>query len=554
MPIEYADLVEEQREVADSDNDTVLVLGGAGTGKTTTALWAARRQLERSDQTPPKADRPRARVLFLTFSRTAVARVIERASGVVSGEVGRRIEVMTFHGFAYRLICDFGRYDGAGQDRPRIRSDAETKLLGSRPGDIEYVHLLPEALRLLRSPMIGRLLRNRWSLVVCDELQDTSDEQWELLELLGETARLVLLGDPNQMIYQWIPGVGPHRLEAARARPGCVEVTLPRSSHRDPSQVLPAAAEAILRGEYNHPDVLTAIAQDRMRIYAPIPTADGADQVINQIVILRTEKLRGIGVFVRENSFVEELCTRLSTAGVVHTPVGMSESYGQALRAQTAIMAACTGEADWESVCRELAVYLTSVTRGKVPAAARLLLRGRADSPTLQARLDALHAAIKNAEPDDLQAAALLAGSTWGSLGIVGGQRTWRLAAVAMRPVVAAARRSPRAGRTRGLLEEVETIRTAGILDTGDINAAIVQVMTVNQTKGREADGTILWGRSDDYYGPHGDWRTNGPRLIYVSLTRARTRVVLLLPPDPHPLLAPLLAHATMPKSRGTSG
>ena len=66
-------------------------------------------------------------------------------------------------------------------------------------------------------------------------------------------ARLLLLGDLNQCIYASLPGVmgvGPQRIEAALALPGAVRIDLPEVSHRDPTNILPAAASAILRRDF----------------------------------------------------------------------------------------------------------------------------------------------------------------------------------------------------------------------------------------------------------------------------------------------------------------
>ncbi len=165
------------------------------------------------------------------------------------------MEILTFHGLAYRLLCQFGRYAG-GPAVPLLRGESEAKLALAADGDgaLAYDELLPLALELLApgSP-VRELLADRWSMVICDEFQDTDEEQWRLLELLGERARLVLLADPNQMIYGWRRGVDAGRLHAARARPGVRELLLPAASHRDPTQVLPTAAEDIRRRRFDTP-------------------------------------------------------------------------------------------------------------------------------------------------------------------------------------------------------------------------------------------------------------------------------------------------------------
>lgn len=92
---------DEQTAVVNSTSRLVVVLGGAGTGKTVTALAAARRHLER-----PGAG-ALERVLVLSFSRASVARILERSRGVL-GQLGVRVEVYTFHGLAWSIVRRFG--------------------------------------------------------------------------------------------------------------------------------------------------------------------------------------------------------------------------------------------------------------------------------------------------------------------------------------------------------------------------------------------------------------------------------------------------------------
>ena len=86
------------------------------------------------------------RVLFLTFSRTAVTQILDRSRGILK-DVADRVDVLTFHGFAWRLITDFGRYAGYGPD-PQLRSDAEFVDLHLGPDD--EAAFLDDAERLMR--------------------------------------------------------------------------------------------------------------------------------------------------------------------------------------------------------------------------------------------------------------------------------------------------------------------------------------------------------------------------------------------------------------------
>ncbi|MHB8431626.1 MAG: UvrD-helicase domain-containing protein, partial [Acidimicrobiales bacterium] len=99
--VTFDDLIPAQQDVADQTRPTALVLGGAGVGKTTTALWAARREL--TDHGHRIRPAPDHRILFVTFSRTAVAQIRRRAGGVLTG-IADAVEILTFHGLAYRLL------------------------------------------------------------------------------------------------------------------------------------------------------------------------------------------------------------------------------------------------------------------------------------------------------------------------------------------------------------------------------------------------------------------------------------------------------------------
>jgi DNA helicase II / ATP-dependent DNA helicase PcrA len=159
--MDESDLTPRQREVVEAAEDLVLVLGGAGCGKTTTALWTARAELLRADD-------PSARVAFLTFSRTAVDQISSRSTTALAS-LGDRVEVATFHAMAYRLVRNFGRYVGLGSAIAELQSPAQIRLQGSRVGLLAYDDLLPLALRVVESERVRALLAHRWPLIICDE-------------------------------------------------------------------------------------------------------------------------------------------------------------------------------------------------------------------------------------------------------------------------------------------------------------------------------------------------------------------------------------------------
>jgi DNA helicase-2/ATP-dependent DNA helicase PcrA len=539
--IGYEDLTAEQHKVVDATEATLLVGGGAGTGKTTTALWAGRVQLSRPDSLPHQ------RVLFLTFSRTAVAQILARARRVLVG-IGDRVEILTFHGLAYRLLCQFGRYAG-GPAVPLLGGESEAKLALAADGDgaLAYDQLLPLALELLvpGSP-VRELLADRWSMVICDEFQDTDNEQWRLLELLGERARLLLLADPNQMIYGWRPGVDEGRLQAARARPGVRELLLPAASHRDPTQVLPTAAEDIHRRRFDTPSVQRAVQTGRLVIHAGVDAAARKQVVADQLAALQATGHATVGVFTRTNARTAELSAALTSLGVEHVPIGFPEAYGEALTAMATMTAYTAGRAAWDQVARRLAVFLTATDRAKEPPALALGLVDRAELPPAFARrVEELRGALSDAT-DPLGEGADVARAAWSALGVTRGYRPWTRAAATFAALAARARLLPDSTAALERLQaDVRALRDASMveLDAGDIGA--VQVMNFSQTKGREADATLLVFQDDDFFGHEAEPFPEASRLLYVAMTRARTHVVILLPPWPHPLVAPLQSLAT---------
>ena len=90
-----AGLNEEQRAAADHDGGHLLVLAGAGTGKTTTLCARVARLVERGV--------PHERILLLTFTRRAAREMVDRARAATGGGT-RRVLGGTFHSVGHRLV------------------------------------------------------------------------------------------------------------------------------------------------------------------------------------------------------------------------------------------------------------------------------------------------------------------------------------------------------------------------------------------------------------------------------------------------------------------
>lgn len=531
----WENLTSEQQRVVTATQRRIIVFGGAGSGKTTTALWCARRLLESSNA------KPWHRVLFLTFSRTAVREIVRR-SGRALADVRGRVEIHTFHGFANRVIGAFGRYAGLGRQQPRFISDAEEKLLGKSGPHLTYDDLLPLALKIVRTPRIKRLITERWPLVISDEFQDTDDKQWELLrELCSIGGRMLLLADPNQMIYAGFlgnRGVGPRRVQEATEQADLV-VDLGAPSHRDPSNVIPAMAAAIQKRDFRHVAVRAAIDQGRLKIHPGIADDELLPVLRHEIEIAWAAGRRSIGIFGHGNNSVAKLSASLFDAGVDHVLIGLSEAHAEAL---TTMELAClygVGRASVEDLRLRLAVFVTASVRGPVPSLAQGLTGIGPLPRSISERLSSVTAALT--EATTLGTLVRMAMDVWTRLGTTFGNRSWRQAA---RTFGAMAEQILRRAGTEAdffaeLARQVTQQRADALLDTDVAADRSIQVMNFHQTKGREADVVILVYRTSDWFGRELEPFPSNSRLLYVSLTRARLCNVVILPPTPHPLVSP---------------
>lgn len=531
------DLDCRQRQVLEAvlgTDSKILVLGGPGSGKTTIALWAARGFLE--SNIPALGER----VLFLTFSRAAVSQILSRSPGVISGYEDS-VEILTFHSLAYRLIRGFGRYAGYGLTPPSIQSEARAKLLGHDESQLRYQDLVSGAMSILeRSSGIRELIQSRWGLVICDEVQDTNPEQWDLLQFVA-SRKLLLLGDANQMIYTFIPGVSRAQFDRVREWADRV-IELRPQSHRDPSGAIPALAEAVRTRQFDHPAVTEAFRTGRLAIYTEIEHTRQGHFLANEIGRSRELGSRDVGIFAHSNQAVAELAQQLEDAGIDHVLIGIPEAHAEALVAMTTQCMYAVGLTSPAEIRKSLAVFLTATVRSPYPPSLAKNLIGERPLPApLERALTDLEGALTSAGVGGTVAeVGAITMRSWEGLGITAGYRPWSRAASHFRRLAYSLRNEPVSPDIiNRLVVIVEQSRIEALIDLNYSEKGRVKLMNYHQTKGREADTVIHIFRSDDYFGREMEPFETASRLLHVAISRARKRVVVVLPPNPHPLVEP---------------
>lgn len=514
-----------QEQVLNATEPVLVVLGGAGTGKTTVAAATVRKIL---DNVGKSSAQPR-RALFLSFSRAAVSQIIDRTSATL-GRQADFVEITTFHAFAWHLIRRWGA--AIGLPTPTLISPSEAKLFDAA-GGITYDDLLPLALKLLDIPAVRQHLERRWAVIVSDEFQDTNRDQFELIMRLRGQARLILLGDLNQCIYTNLPGaigVGPERVDAALALPGAQMISLPDVSHRDPTNILPAAAAAIRQRKFDHPAVQAALDSAKLEVrHHPDLSAEGA-LVSSLVTELRAAGHRSVGIFSHHVDATASLSDDLNSSGIAHEIVGLPDSVTSALQAQFEMLCYAAGDATSAAIRRALGIFVTSTERGNSPPPLARMIAGHAVAPpTLSARLTELESNLVSAIsiPEVLD----LVTQVPDGIGLTRGNRAWARSTVLLRALL-----GPRVCRAATIpphgfdhLRERLTDQQVSLLTYSDeSDPTDVQLMGLYQSKGREADATIVILRGNDYFGKEVEPMPVGSKLLYVVLTRARTKTIVL--------------------------
>jgi DNA helicase II / ATP-dependent DNA helicase PcrA len=443
---------------------------------------------------------------------------------------------------------------GRGRRRGRVTSPTRTGLRRCRgvrnptgprcgqPGGLwispclTYDQLVPAARQLLAIPTIAEHYAGRYGVVICDEFQDTDGDEWAFLQAIAPTARRILLGDVNQCIYGGFkPGVNPAaRIAAALAIPGAVAIDLPAASHRDPTGVLPAAAEAARQRRFDDPAIKVAASSGRLSI-TRIISGNGHAEVIDLAREARAQA-HTVSIFTHTIAATTSLSDALRQAGLNHEQVGFGHAYGEALPAQLALVQYALG--DNVSPRRPLAVFTAACNGGNglPPVATQMLNKS---NPTLERAIQRLAGDLRatgGATPDLDRLADVVA--TAARIGTIRGQETWSQAAQRTRRALRAAKDQTLAGITTELMRA----RDEPLVGNHTPPRCSIEVMNLHRTKGREADNTNLLLGPDEYYGSEGEPFPDGSQLLYVVMTRARRQAHIVVTASAHPLWQPLVA------------
>jgi len=375
--VDYAsDLNPEQLAVVMHPGGPMLVIAGAGSGKTRTLVYRVARLLEDGV--------PSASILLLTFTNRSSREMLQRV-GTLLGQDAGKVMGGTFHSVGNRLLRRFGERLGYRSnysilDREDARdlmgtaltdivpSQPERRLPGAalleelyslvintgRPLDtlltsrypqflaavdviqtvfrrylerkraaqvMDYDDLLLNWLFLLRKhDDVRRQLAARFTHVLVDEYQDTNRLQADVVEtMLGGERNLMVVGDDAQSIYGFRGAEYANILSFPERFPGCAIFRL-ETNYRSLPPILDLANASIAHNAKQFPKNLRAVrdgGEAPVLSAAPSPDAQ-ASFVAQQVLELADEgmPLSEIAVLYRNHSHSLEIEVELTRRNV----------------------------------------------------------------------------------------------------------------------------------------------------------------------------------------------------------------------------------------------
>ena len=382
-------LNDRQREAVTHAGSPLLILAGAGSGKTRVLTHRIAYLLA--------TGRARAgEILAITFTNKAAAEMRERA-GTLVGDDARRMWVSTFHSACVRLLryeheaaglsSSFTIYDAQDSQRliqmvlkaqdvdikrftPKMVaariSDAKNELIGparyaqtagkdpvSRivadayveydkrmraSNALDFDDLIMRTVELLRdNPLIAEHYHRRFRHILVDEYQDTNHAQYVLVRALvgdgsdGVTpAELTVVGDSDQSIYAFRGATIRNIEEFERDFTGARTILL-EQNYRSTQNILSAANAVIARNTGRRAKNLWTASGDGALI-----TLDAADSEHDEarFVVGEIDRLADLGVewgdiavFYRTNAQSRALEELLVRQGIPYRVVGGTRFY-----------------------------------------------------------------------------------------------------------------------------------------------------------------------------------------------------------------------------------
>ena len=374
----------EQAAAAGTIDGPVLVLAGAGTGKTRVITYRIAYML--------RSGIPPEQILGMTFTNKAAREMRERLASLVDAAVARRVTLGTFHSFCIRILrreivklgylpaftiaddsdqqgllkqaagalgCAQGEFPlstvqamiSGWKNRliqpEEARRSADTtfesvaaqiyeeyQLLLEMQNSLDFDDMLMLVYRLFTEhPDVLERYRDHYRYLLIDEYQDTNAAQFTIVkQLAGDRRNLCVVGDDDQSIYSWRGADISNILGFPEQFPGAKVVKL-EQNYRSTARILNAANAVIGLNEKRHEKRLWSDLGEGepVRVVTLENGEAEAEFIGNMIQQLKEQQpelnYRDFAILYRSNHLSRQLEQTLRRQGVPYRLVGGQEFF-----------------------------------------------------------------------------------------------------------------------------------------------------------------------------------------------------------------------------------
>ena len=383
MPIDIDTLNGPQREVVVTTEGPLLVLAGAGSGKTRVLTYRIANILEQDLAAPWE-------ILAITFTNKAAAEMRERLAQLV-GTRSRGMWVSTFHSMCVRMLRadaerlgftknftiydtddlkrlykdimaelnidpkrfpvnqlmnrisqakndlvtpgNFDAHDPVGKVAERVYERLQERLRAANAFDFDDL-LLYGYLLLKNHEDVREAYQDRFRYLMVDEYQDTNRAQYAITQLLAAKNRnIMVVGDDDQSIYSWRGADLRNILEFESDYPEAKVVKL-EQNYRSVGNILAAANAVIANNQHRKEKRLFTDSGDgeKISVYLATDERDEGRWIAGEIDRRRAEgtSYNNMAVFYRTNAQSRMLEDMLLRAGVPYRIVGGTRFFDRA--------------------------------------------------------------------------------------------------------------------------------------------------------------------------------------------------------------------------------
>nr|WP_302808116.1 UvrD-helicase domain-containing protein [uncultured Adlercreutzia sp.] len=383
MPIDIDTLNGPQREAVVTTEGPLLVLAGAGSGKTRVLTYRIANILDQDLAAPWE-------ILAITFTNKAAAEMRERLAQLV-GTRSRGMWVSTFHSMCVRMLRadaerlgftknftiydtddlkrlykdimaelnidpkrfpvnqlmnrisqakndlvtpgNFDAHDPVGKVAERVYERLQERLRAANAFDFDDL-LLYGYLLLKNHEDVREAYQGRFRYLMVDEYQDTNRAQYAITQLLAAKNRnIMVVGDDDQSIYSWRGADLRNILEFESDYPEAKVVKL-EQNYRSVGNILAAANAVIANNQHRKEKRLFTDSGDgeKISVYLATDERDEGRWIAGEIDRRRAEgtSYNNMAVFYRTNAQSRMLEDMLLRAGVPYRIVGGTRFFDRA--------------------------------------------------------------------------------------------------------------------------------------------------------------------------------------------------------------------------------